>query len=323
MIYIATARGIYRWYDATGTLKFFGLAEVPVRDVAAGSGGVVFALETTGRIWRTANGGIGWCEMDLSHVNERPTSLLAVASTDTVLLGTSPPAIYRCGTGGSTWEEVVTLHDQPIAEGWYAPGGGHPAVRTLAVAPDDPEMLYADIHVGGIVRSTDGGRTWGQAGDALEEDVHEVRTSPANPSGVYAATADGFYYSPDHAASWEARKEGLDRPYCRAVAVHSENPEIVLLSASPTPPPGWESEGKRFGLYRSEDGGVRWELVEHGLHPEANDVIDSGCVAFSRKVAGQVLCGYESGELFVSGDAGKTWQPAAENLARIYRIVAV
>jgi photosystem II stability/assembly factor-like uncharacterized protein len=323
MIYLATRRGLYRWFEATGTLKFFGLAETPLFDVAVGGDGRVVALDAAGRIWSTRNGGIDWHVAGLSNPSHRPTAILAVPGTDTVLLGTSPPAVYRCHWGGGSWEAVVTLHDQPIAEGWYAPGGGSPAVRTLAVAPDDPEMLYADIHVGGVVRSTDAGRTWQRADEGLEQDVHEVCTSPANPQGVYAATAEGFYFSPDHAASWQRRNEGLDRHYCRAVAVHAENPEIVLVSASPTPPPGWATGGKRFGLYRTEDGGATWELVVHGLHPEANDVIDSGCVAFSREAPGQVLCGYESGELFVSQDSGMMWQPAAQKLARIYRVVAV
>lgn len=323
MIYLATHRGIYRWFEATGTLKFFGLAEVPVRDLAVGADGVVFALDRSGQVWRTGNGGLDWTELSPSNIKERPTALLAVPGTDTVLLGTSPPAVYRSTWQTAEWHPVVTLHDQPIAEGWHSPGGGPPAVRTLAVAPDDPEIIYANIHVGGVVRSTDGGQTWGQANDGLEEDVHSIATSAAHPESVYAATAEGFYLSSDHAATWKARNDGLDRPYCRAVAVHWENADLVLVSASPTPPPGWSSGGKRFGVYRSEDRGANWELVEHGLHPEADDLIDSGCLAFSRELPQQVLCGYESGELLVSHDAGQMWQPAAENLARIYKVLAV
>lgn len=323
MTFVATGRGVYRWNDRAGTLKFFGLAELALRDVAAGSDGIVFALNAVGGTRKTEDGGLHWEELNESLVAEKPTVLLVVPALQAIFLGTSPPAIYRCSWRGTKWEPVVTLHNQPIAEGWYAPGAAGPSVRTLAVAPEDPEMLFADIHVGGIVRSTDGGQTWESAREGLEEDVHEVQTSPANPQGVYAATADGFYYSPDQAASWEARNTGLERRYCRAIAVHAQDAETLLTSASPTPPPGWSSGGKRFGVFRSEDGGGHWELVEHGLHPQADDVIDSGCLVFSRDVPNQALCGYESGELMVSHDAGKMWQPAAENLSRIYKLVAV
>lgn len=79
---------------------------------------------------------------------------------------------------------------------WNTPWGGPPDVRSLAVATD--ETLYANIHVGWIVRSRDGGKTWKNLRRGLDKDVHMVAARPREPNIVFCATARGFHYSDDH-----------------------------------------------------------------------------------------------------------------------------
>lgn len=323
MIYIATERGVYRWFDEGRTLRFIGLAETAVRDVAPTPSGTIVALDRTGGVWQTFDGGVHWSECGPEGIPERPTALLAVPESDVLYLGTAPPALYRRSlTRSAGWERVAALSDQPFAQDWYSPEG-QVAVRTLAVAPKQPEQLYLDIHVGGVVRTGNAGRTWEPVCDGLELDVHEICTTPAAPEALYAATADGFYYSPDGGDRWEARNKGLSRLYCRAIATHPEDANVALISGSPTPPPGWKEGGKRFGLFRTTDGGAHWELVAHGLPPECEDEIDTRSIGFSRAVPGQALCGYRSGELFASENGGGMWQPVAENLTGIRAVVPV
>ena len=70
-------------------------------------------------------------------------------------------------------------------------------MRSVAPHPTNDRGLYLDIHVGGIMRTLDGGETWTRTTHGLELDVHEVATHAVNPHAVYTATADGFYISPD------------------------------------------------------------------------------------------------------------------------------
>ena len=51
--------------------------------------------------------------------------------------------------------------------------------------------IYANIHVGWIVRSRDGGETWENLQEGLEMDVHQVSTHPSDPEIVFAATRKG------------------------------------------------------------------------------------------------------------------------------------
>jgi photosystem II stability/assembly factor-like uncharacterized protein len=175
------------------------------------------------------------------------------------------------------------------------------------MAGNAANQVYLDIHVGGIVRTQDSGITWEAINHGLEEDVHQVATHPLRPDRVYAATADGFYLSENAGATWHRRNTGMPNLYCRGVAVHPNNPDIVLLSGSPDPPPGWGSDGPRFVLFRTESAGTTWQAIAEGFPNPSPDVIDTSCIAFSKKQGDLVLCGLRSGELYGSDDAGNTW----------------
>ena len=60
----------------------------------------------------------------------------------------------------------------------------------------DGSVLLANVHVGGIPRSTDGGVTWQPTID-VDSDVHEVRAHPHRSGVVMAAAAIGLCASRD------------------------------------------------------------------------------------------------------------------------------
>jgi hypothetical protein len=74
----------------------------------------------------------------------------------------------------------------PVRSEWYTPWGGPPAVRSFAATTDG--CVYADIHVGSIMRSPDQGHTWEPVTPTLHNDVHEVATTPASDNHVAANT---------------------------------------------------------------------------------------------------------------------------------------
>ena len=89
-------------------------------------------------------------------------------------------------------------------------------------------MLLANVHVGGIPRSTDGGVTWQPTID-IDTDVHEVCAHPIDPEIVIAAAAAGPGISHDGGATWTIEQDGLPASYCSAVAFLGRD---LLVAAS-------------------------------------------------------------------------------------------
>lgn len=122
-------------------------------------------------------------------VPEEVAALLAL-STDplNVLIGTDDSALVYRLRGDGPAERVESFDALECRSDWYTPWGGPPAVRAFAVSTDG--WVYADIHVGSIMRSPDGGETWEPVTPDLHVDVHEVATSPVDPDRLYANTAN-------------------------------------------------------------------------------------------------------------------------------------
>ena len=179
---------------------------------------------------------------------------------------------------------------------WYTPWGGPPAVRRFAVTQDG--TVYADIHVGSVMRSVDFGANWEPVAPDLHPDVHEVAVSPAMPNRVYANTADAVFVSDDRGNTWVHRKKGLPARYGRAMAVHPENADLALASVSDGPRGG---NGK---LFRTENAGADWTHVTNGFPASSERNVDTNRVAFAADGSAWAAVG---NALYVSRDGGKTW----------------
>src|SRR5258707_11160447 len=99
----------------------------------------------------------------------------------------------------------------------FLPGSGtrtrRKQVNNMATAASEHgPILFANVHVGGIPRSMDGGRTWQPTID-IKSDVHEVRAHQADPDIVVAASAIGLCISRDAGATWIIERDGLHSSY--------------------------------------------------------------------------------------------------------------
>jgi hypothetical protein len=207
-----------------------------------------------------------------------------------VFVGTSGGHLVRHRLDESPHLEPVPSFDTVDGrEQWHAVGSREPYVRSLTVTAAG--VLLANVHVGGIPRSTDGGETWAPTID-VDADVHQVRAHPERPELVLAAAAVGLCLSRDGGATWTVHTEGLHATYCRAVAVAGDT---MLVSASTGP------FTDRGAIYRrSLDGDGPFERVSDWL--DGN--VDSGrLVAFGDQVA----FGDPDGRLRFSDDYGATW----------------
>lgn len=218
-----------------------------------------------------------------------------------LLLGTVGAHLLRFQ--GRTVEQVVSFETVQGRQQWYTPWGGPPDTRSIA--EDATGTTYVNVHVGGIVRSSNGGRTWEPTID-IETDVHQVLSTSAQPGWVFAASAQGLASSVDRGTSWKLRTDGLHATYQRAVAVCED---IVLVSASSGP------RGQRAALYRAPFKEEKpFERCRGGLPDWFSGNIDTFCLAASGQRAG---FGTSDGHVFISTDQGRSWELAASNLAPV------
>lgn len=218
-----------------------------------------------------------------------------------VLAGTSEAHLVHIVDGNikliDSFEQVEDRHQ------WYTPWGGPPAVRSMAVGVMGE--LYVNVHVGGILRSEDGGQSWQPTID-LHSDIHQVFTVHNRPNLVLAATAQGLAISRDRGNSWQFDSTNLHAAYSRAVTICSD---IILMSASVGP------HGGRAALYRRglDDSG-RFEKCQEGLPEWFSDNINTGNLTSS---GNKVAFGTSDGQIFISNDAGLTWKQIDSELPAI------
>jgi photosystem II stability/assembly factor-like uncharacterized protein len=248
------------------------------------------AIGADGRVlWYSS---AGWTEL-----GRGPDLLCAADAPGGLLIGTEGAHLVQVGTEGLGRVggfDAVAGRDE-----WYTPWGGLPETRSLAVTDDN--VMLASVHVGGIPRSDDLGRTWSPTID-IEADVHQVRALPGRPAVVLAASAVGCCRSDDSGVTWRVMADGLHATYCRAVAVAGD---VLLISASEGP------RGRRSALYRRGlDAATPFERVtewiEGNIDTHALDALDD-----------RVVFGTRGGVVWQSEDAGTTWQILMDKLAPV------
>jgi hypothetical protein len=138
-------------------------------------------------------------------------------------------------------------------EQWIHEGLAGRTVTALAVAASNPGLLYAGTMAGEVFRFEDASGSWLPASSGLPgAAVHFLAVHPFDPLRVFAGTQQGLYRSGDAGGSWEVSGTGLPAAAVTALAIDPVDPAIVWVS---TDEPGL------LHVYRSSDGGDRWEAV--------------------------------------------------------------
>jgi hypothetical protein len=216
---------------------------------------------------------------------------------DAVLVGTSNARLMVVRDGSS--EPSRPFDEAEGRDEWYTPWGGPPDTRSLSAGPDG--ALFANVHVGGILRAEDPAGTWTPTID-IDADVHQVLSDPHASRHVVAATALGLAESRDAGETWEFVTEGLHSSYARAVALEGDR---LFMSASTGP------RGGRAAVYRREPGASAFEPCRDGLPEWFDGNIDTHCLAAGN---GSAAFGTSGGEVFESEDGGVSWRLVASDL---------
>lgn len=258
-------------------------------------GGRSLHRRDSGGAWST----IATTEFDLS---------CCVAVDGVIYAGTDDARVLRVGADGQV--EILRGFDSvPGRDTWYTGSAiidgqrvGPPlGIRSMTATADGAGLL-ANVHVGGIPRSTDGGATW-QPTIAVDSDVHEVRAHPTRPGVVIAAAAIGLCFSRDGGATWHVEQRGLHAAYCSAVAFAGDE---VLVSASVH---HFAAEGAIYRRRVDDDGPLA--VVAGGLPAWLDGIVDSRCMATHDST---VALADAKGTVYISADTGGSWSRLADGL---------
>ncbi len=234
----------------------------------------------------------------------------------TFYFGSTGGGVWKTDDAGTTWRNVSDGYFQ-----WASVGA-------LAVAPSDPNVIYAGMGEStirgnvsrgdGVYKSTDAGRTWKQMGLAETQNIGAVVVHPTNPDVVYVAAFGhvwgpnqerGLYRSTDGGENWERTLFVSDRAGALDIALDPTNPRILFVSTweAGRTPYSLNSGGPGSGLYRSTDAGDSWEPLNEkpGLPDGVLGKIGVAVAAGGGRI--YAIIEAEKGGLYRSEDNGETW----------------
>jgi photosystem II stability/assembly factor-like uncharacterized protein len=183
--------------------------------------------------------------------------------------------------GGATWKDLLVP--------------GRPSIRSLALAPSNPDMVYIG-GLGGVWRSEDAGANWESVGSDASafRFVESLAVDPRDSQRVYAGTWRQAYRTLDGGQSWRRINSGMaiDRDVF-SVTIDPRDPDSLMV-------------GTCNFIYISESGGDHWSELRRGLARDHNRVH----VVAHDPVDPEVLYAGTRGALYRSADGGKTFQIA-------------
>ena len=231
-----------------------------------------------GGLWKTTDGGDNWSPVTDFKITSASVGAVAVSETnpDFVIIGTGETCIrgnilpgdgvYRSTDGGENWEHVGFSESHGISK--------------IRIHPTNPDIIFvasfgkysAPSEQRGVFKSTDGGDTWRRVLYRNDETgAIDIVIDRNNPDVLYASLwqafrkeytmssggpGSGMFKSTDGGETWTEITRNPGMPQEGVVgriglAVSSANSDRVFALF----------ENDNGGLFRSDDGGDTWELV--------------------------------------------------------------
>jgi photosystem II stability/assembly factor-like uncharacterized protein len=240
--------------------------------------GQIYVSGDQGRRWERLSPGIGRRNLVVDNLVFHPNDPNTLFAACWELKG-SQGWLFKSEDGGKTWISLSL-------------GAYHSAVRAIAIAPSEPDVIALGISEG-VILSSDGGKSWERISRGYRSlhNVESMAFDPRDSKKLYVGTWRLGFRTQDRGAKWEPIHEGMSFDSDMfSLLVNPDNPQILYASAC-------------TGIYRSDSAGTIWKKLAAGLPKDANrtrtlliDPVDSSTLYAGTTVG-----------LFISKDGGASW----------------
>ena len=232
-----------------------------------------------GGLWKTTDGGFSWKPVTDGQITSSSVGAVAVAASnpDIVVIGTGETefrgnimqgdGVYKSTDAGKTWKSIGLRNSQSISR--------------VCIHPTNPDIIYVSVlghafgpnEERGVFKTTDGGVTWKKVlykGD--QAGAEDLVIDAQNPEIIYATIwqvyrtpykmwADtgisALYKSTNGGETWTelTKNPGMPKGPVGKIGVTVSPVDSNRVWAI--------VEANDGGLYRSDDGGNNWKMVNN------------------------------------------------------------
>ncbi len=250
-----------------------------------------YAATAAGGVWKTTDGGINWKPIfDDQPISSIGSIAVAPSDPNVIYVGSGEAnirgnvaagnGIYKSTDAGKTWKQV-----------WKQEG----QIGKMIVHPANADIAFAAVlgHAfgpnpeRGVYRTADGGKTWHKV---LFKDPDtgaiDICFDPSNPHVLFAGLwqtrrrpweftsggpGSGLYVSRDGGDTWQRLGPSPSSPAGKGAGSEGRGLHDGIwgrIGVAVAPSDGRRVyaliEAEKGGLYRSDDGGKKWSLVNSG-----------------------------------------------------------
>lgn len=243
-------------------------------------------------ILRSADGGENWA-VDSGGYNTVTAVAVSRQSSDTIYFAGKKGnrgKVFKSVNGGGEWTEIYTEKTDGTI------------ITSLSLDEKNDQKLLIGNSGGGIFKSEDGGKTWGNLFWA-KSGISKIVRDPFGENIFYLGTlSSGAWITENFGDSFS---EIVKATTVNNLAVDSGKEGRLFLS-------------NKNGLSISDDRGKTWQVMKTLTKPEEINSKGLAIDSINRRIF------YSSGKtLYRSADEGKTWTTTQFNLTRSLDVIAL